>query len=224
MHVGSREGRTRRRAGLLGFGIALLAFVALPANAQEDEPAGDSERLNYARTGLYIGLVGVYAIEQFESPIVGGNSLGWSPWVGYRFHPRGAIEAQIESLNGFKFDDPRISSSIKKKIEPTIWTVNGKYYFMTERIQPYALVGAGLLLPGTANPYFTVPSSGAPGSPTIDSAFTMKFGGGLDYYLTENLAIAVNAVYTMLIGNGLPEQIPYVSVGWGFEYHFHFAE
>ena len=224
MSVGSSQGGTWRRTGLLGFRIAVLALAASPASGQEEEPSGASEPVNYARSGIYVGLGGVYAVEQFASPIEGGNSLGWTPWLGYRFHPRGAIETQIEAIIGFEFDDPRVSGEFANELGPTIWTVNGKFFFLTERVQPYAVVGMGLLLPGLNNPYFRTPADGVPGSSTIDTAFTMKFGGGVDYYLTENLAIAVNAVYTMPIGSGLASKIPYVSIGWGLQYYFRFSE
>ena len=224
MRKGQRQGSVRRREGGLLLGIALLLTLSLsPARVASAQDAAESAP-DYVRDGFYGGVGGVYAIEQFDRPVIGDNSLGWGVWAGYRFHPRAALETQIESISGFDFADPTEPVTFTaQKLDPVVWTVNGRYFLLKEKAQPYALLGAGLLLPGLEDPYANSPGPGAEEAETIDTAFTLKFGGGVDYYLTEKLSVNVNAVYTMPIGSGLPSEISYVSVGWGFQYHFHFA-
>jgi opacity protein-like surface antigen len=168
------------------------AFVASAALAQD-----------YDRAGMYGQLNGVAAIDNFDGVPSSAldTAIGVSGRIGYRLDPRLAVEGQIEYSGDF------IGSGAD--LTATLVTVNGKFYFLQDQIQPYALAGIG-----GAFGHVDIPGLGS----DEENAFVVKFGGGLDFYLNDQWGLAFEAVYNL--GTGDFDDLDYTSIGWGAFYRF----
>ena len=167
--------------------------------------------------------------------IADGDTFGVSGRGGYRCHPYVSTELQFESLGNFKaaiaendnitnegidpadFDTPR---KFDHRLESLVFTTNVKGYFLTGRYQPFVLVGVGFmrmeskvrdavggLKPGLA-PHVS--------ERIVDLA--MRYGGGLDFYLTSNVVVSAEVSY--LMPTGKLDNLDYYSIGLGLQYRF----
>jgi opacity protein-like surface antigen len=210
-------------AALVGVVCSSLALTA------EDE----IDEADFARRGWLVGVSGSYAFETFEDdaerdfqkvlgPAVNlsvDDSAGFNGRVGYRCHRRISAEVETEWLHGFDADltQPGVDQLAKVEYDPIVITANVKGYFLTGRYQPFLLVGAGAMTAETKikNPVglaFTGIDDDS------DNAFAMRFGGGIDIYATENVAVTVDIDYVLPFGN--LDHLDYVTIGWGVEYRF----
>ncbi len=217
-----REIRTLFTGAILLIGT--LAFA--PALSQAEE-IPSSEDNPYARNGFYIGLAGAFAIdaaaeEELEKQsglkLRIGDDVGLQARLGYRFHPRFAAEYQFEWITDVDIDVQGVGfGNGAFQLERWASTANVKAYLATDTVQPFLLVGLGVL---------TVEVDG---SPVDDSGvfkqlsvhetdFAARFGAGLEVYATENIVINLEASYVLPAGN--LKNFDYVSIGWGFQYRF----
>lgn len=189
--------------------LAALLMAAPAAMAQDDEDLGDlvsrrpprkaaaEEAADPARTGVYIGLGGTYAIENFDAPGGFNNGLGFNFRVGRRFHSHVAGELEIEKFSGFNGNG----------VEYDAWIMglNAKGFLLTGEWQPYLLAGIGF-------------SDGEVSGTTNDSeeGFVTRFGGGVDYYLTDNVLASVDLTYVLNIGD--LKDFDAIALSWGFQY------
>ena len=192
--------------------IAMAAVsVSKPARAQDD----------FSRTGCYLGLAGTAAFpSSAESKLEAatGSSADVSESLG--LHARagcrngwGGGELHFEWLEGF---DVKVDGVNEGKIDGWSLTLDGKLYPLwaledklpplARRFQPFATVGFGYLT-------FDAPRG------LGDWDFAARFGGGLDIYVTRNIAISVDATYVLPVSNAL-DGLEYVSVGWGVLFRF----
>jgi outer membrane protein W len=178
--------------------------------------------VDFERSGVYVGLSGSYAIdmavEEDLKPlefILGPDidvkvedSFGIQGRVGYRFHPHLAAELQVEYLLGF---DIEIEGLEVLSYETITTTSNAKLFLATKDIQPYALVGAGVL-------YWKIEDSVGVGfsHDAIGPAF--RSGGGFDFYFSENVVLNVDATYVIPFRD--TEGLDYLSIGFGVQYRF----
>jgi opacity protein-like surface antigen len=177
---------------IIVFGIALVAMIGTAAQAQED----------FSRPGAYMGIGLALGVEAWDgAPGNMGTPLGVDVLLGYRATPNMAVEAEIEYLNGFEPDGEPVD------VDALTATANLKAYLPMDRFQPFALVGMGMTT------YWFNSFS--------ESAFSMRFGGGADYYLTENISMGVKIDYVLTTGD-LEELIggDYVGFAFGAQYHF----
>jgi opacity protein-like surface antigen len=195
------------------FGIALVVMIGAAAQAQAQAQE------DFSRPGFYVGTGLALGVEAWDDAgfLSAELPIGVDAWLGYRVMPNLAVEAEIEYLNGF---DPKGVS-----VDALTTTANLKAYLPIDRFQPFALVGIGVTT------YFVSPD----GFPFDDrSAFSARFGGGADYYLTENIALGVRVSYVLVTGASdesdyvdyAPDLIgaldagDYVSFTWGAQYRF----
>jgi len=155
---------------------AVLVGWATCAMALDDE---------YGRSGPYLGAGGLYAFEDFSgspSATTPDGSWGYDLKGGYRFNEYFALEVGWQHM--VSFDDPAGDTEL--------WMVaaNGKVYPFYGIIQPYALFGLG---------FCGVDDSRAASSRDT-TGFGMRFGGGLDVYITRNWAVSVEAGYFLPTG------------------------
>jgi opacity protein-like surface antigen len=172
--------------------VGSLALVAQAAFAQD-----------YGRPGLYTSLNGVYGVELFDnvpSSLV-DNSVGVSGRVGYRFTPYLAAETQVEWSGDFAEGGPDFAE--------TLWTANGKFYFLNNQFQPYALVGLG-------GEWASIKAGGVSDD---ESGFLFRVGGGVDWYFNQNFGLLLETVYNASTDNVL-DDADYLSIGWGLFYRF----
>jgi opacity protein-like surface antigen len=204
----------------------VCSSIALTA---EDEV----DKTDFARRGWMVGVAGSSAIETFQDDaesdfqnVLGSevnlsvdNSFGFNGRVGYRCHRRFSAEVQTEWLSGFDADltQPNVDQLAKVSYEPVVVTANVKGYFLTGRYQPFLLIGAGAMTADTKlrNPVglaFTGLDSES------ENAFAMRFGGGIDLYATENVALSLGIDYVFPFGK--LDNLDYVTIGWGVQYRF----
>ncbi len=220
-----REIRTLFTGAILLIGT--LAFA--PVLSQADE-IPSSEDNPYARNGFYIGLAGSFGIdaaaeEELEKQsglnLRVGEDIGLQARLGYRFHPRFAAEAQFEWITDVDIDVQGVPFG-KGAFQLERWasTANVKAYLATDTVQPFLLVGLGVL---------TVEVDGSPvevdtalgvfqGLSVKETDFAARFGVGLEVYATEQIVINLDASYVLPAGN--VENFDYVSIGWGFQIRF----
>ena len=171
--------------------LALACAVALAAQAAWSQ--------DYARSGMYAAVHGVYAIETFDD--VPGpefdNAWGVGGRFGYRFDPHLAAEGLIEYSGAFERGGLDVTS--------TLFVGQGKYYLMTNQIQPYVLGGLG----------FANFDSNAGGD---DNSFVARIGGGVDFYFARNFGLLGELVYNITTGD--QDDGRYLSLGWGVFYRF----
>jgi opacity protein-like surface antigen len=196
-------GATTAFAGAYGEPVeAEEAPKAAPAPAAA---AVVTETADYARTGPYVGLGGLYAVELFDDHLSArtGNSGGLHAQAGYRFHPNAAAELRYEWLHEFDLDPGQINA----------WdiTINGKAYILTGRVQPYALIGMGYIHGQGSGGNFVQAAHPSTG-------FAMRFGGGIEGYITEHISMGPEFAY--LLPTGSANDLDMFTVSFGINYKF----
>jgi len=187
--------------------VLLLTVVLLPCSALAEPPPPD-----YSRTGVYIGAEGAVGIESKIEDGVGDSggrvdaAFGVNGRIGYRLHPRVAVEAEFEWIDGF---DIKVAND-KKIATGDTWFVSGnvKGYVLTGRFQPFALVGAG----------FYHAEYKALGSRLSGGDAALRAGGGFEGYITEHIVFTFDAQYVLPFGE--VDDLDYTSVGVGLQYRF----
>jgi len=206
-------------AGLLLLPLAILALIAGAARAESGQP-------EYDRSGWYLGLAGFYAISDFdlstsELDVVPpqppdtdpkfGDSGGVDFRAGYRPFSRWAFEFDYQWQAGY--DSKRSSIDPPLEIDTHLLSLNAKWFALTGRWQPYALLGASLLIINTeiVDSAFKKPWD-------IDVGFAPRFGAGVDFWIDEDWALTLEGTYMVSVGEY--EGANMGSVGFGFQYRF----
>ena len=164
------------------------------------------ENNNFSRSGVYLGAGGLYAIEDFDNTgsLDFDNGPGFNFRLGYRIIPHIAIEAMGERVDAFDLDG--VSGA---EINTWTGTINGKFFALTDRFQPYGLLGAGFMRAKAEVSGF---------SDETETDFAMRFGGGLDTYATGNWVI--NLEFSYVLPTGDVDDVNYFSLGGGIQYRF----
>jgi opacity protein-like surface antigen len=187
-----------------GHWLAAIAGVFAMALSLSPSPASARDDDDYGRA--YIVLGGLTAFPTFKDldPLSFDTSLGFQFRGGYRFNRIFALEGGVDFVSGW-------DSQLLPVIEGGNVTVNGLAYFPMGRFEPYALIGLGGMWTSVRPVGLTPPGSCCGG-------FVMKFGGGSDFYVTDDWALTVDVAYVLPVGS--IENLRYVSLGWGARFHF----
>lgn len=171
-------------------------------------PALAQESTNYSRPGFYLGAGGLYAIEDFDtgSRVGVDNEFGYNFRLGYRITPNIAIEVMGERVDGFD-----LTNAVGQSVDTWVGTANGKFFFFTDRFQPYLLAGLGAMhAQAEIRQGFKVDSD--------VTGFAFRYGGGLDSYITEHWL--VNLEISGVKPTGDTKNLDYFSLGGGIQYRF----
>ena len=194
----SRERRKSWGAAALGLGLLLVG----PALA--DDEAADGP--DYTRPGLYLGLNGLSAIENFNRPFNLHPSAGLNGRIGWRGDEYMSQEIEFAWRHGFK------GAANDAVVTQYDITLNFKWYLPFEELQPYLLTGLGALISRQSGTTIDPDNS--------DTAFLAKFGIGLDYYVTEHIAANVAVDYGIPVSNGHAGGDHFASFSAGLLYRF----
>ncbi len=188
---------------------ALCAFITTGLEETEEEhvEAGEgvaeSEEQVAARadrTGWHLGAAGSVQVEDFENlgARSADDSLGMKLRLGYRCSPHLGWEFDYEWAESFDVSDGS---------DVDLWALmsNAKWYPLTGRVQPFLVAGVGIV---TADPE-TVGRG---------TDIGLRFGTGIDVYLTGNWALTLDGSY--VVPTAKVKDRRYVSVGWGLLYRF----
>jgi hypothetical protein len=201
-----------------------LLCLSSPARAQES-PAETQE--DYSRRGCYLGLAGNVAFlpnaEDWLKSLTGLNtkvdeSLGLharggcrDKWVGFEVHYEWleGFEAKVDGLDIGKADGWALTLDLK--LYP-LAALEDKLPATAKRFHPFTTVGLGYLTLDTFDEEWD---------------FAARLGGGLEVYLTRNIALNVDATYVLPMSDSIcsvPDcqgsDLAYLSVGWGLLYRF----
>jgi opacity protein-like surface antigen len=196
----------------------LLATLLVAGHALAEEPATD-----YTRSGPFLGLGGTVAIaveleddldkiptptDPATSPEV-DPSFGLHARAGYRFHPRLAGELHFEWLEDFE-----IAANGKNQAGVDGWalTLDARGYALTGAIQPFLVVGAGVLR-ADADDFVSRFGASADGS-----SFVARMGGGAEIYVTRSVVLDLGITYMLPVGE--LHDLDYVSIALGLMYRF----
>ncbi len=179
-----------------------LALVSAPAAWAGDEIP---ECCDY--NGLFVGAGGGYSFESFNGGNAGNSGVA-NLRIGYRFLDFVALEGLGEYMPYFNGKSGKYNGA-----HTALWTgnLNAKLYpaaRWTGFVQPYVLAGIGAMFERT--------SSGGNGS--SDSGFMARYGGGIDWFLTEHLYLTTDAAY--LQPNGHVTRFDQVVVGGAVNWRF----
>lgn len=149
---------------------------------------GAEQESDFARSGAYLGLYGVKSYEEFHTSNngvhAGNGDYGIGGKLGYRITPNIAVEGIAENIKGFRMSDGKVDSDM----DLLNFGIMGKYYLMTDRIQPYLLAGAGVARSDVR--HFSYDNDGG----------FLRGGIGADVYITSNFALFGEANYNRMMG------------------------
>lgn len=192
--AGHRRIATKLAALLVitGLGIALM-----PGRSAAEQPPQSV----YARDGAYMGGRGVYGISDFAVEEPPGNIRVEDGWgfgfnAGYRFLEVFAGELDMEVMDpGFRVEGQRLHNfgmTLYGKAYPfALLPPAGNWL---DRLQPYAKVGLGFQY-FYANDVFAFGRVAPSGT-----GFVARFGVGTEFYLSRQLALTFDAVYSVTTG------------------------
>lgn len=177
-----------------------------------------SQDMEYARPGLYLGasaiggsavrLDSLYDQVAFDPEIF--VAPGAELYFGYRADPAVAFEVEADYLPASKID----LDGLDGVTELETWTItaNSKFFFMHQRIQPYGLVGLGVM-------HVALEDKEGFAFDGNEFGFIFKFGAGIDYYITRHIVASIGADYVLPGAAGL-EELDLVTFGVGAQYRF----
>ena len=191
----------------------LLAAAALagagllgPQAARGEGPPPD-----FTRDGWYLQAQGVYAFEYFDDFDV-GDDAGFNVLGGWRGGRNFAGEVEFEFINRFPggSSDPDFrvyDIALLFRVYPLARLFEPSSIF--NRFQPYVKAG----------PAWQWVERRAGGRPNRDRGdFAARFGGGIDFYVTQNWVLTAGANYMLPVSD--ISQFDYLSVGGGIQYRF----
>ncbi|MGH0033650.1 MAG: outer membrane beta-barrel protein [Myxococcota bacterium] len=181
-------------------GLALLAGLLVGLSAAAEPALAQQAPTIYSHNRYYLGISGLTAFSTGRRAGDLNPSTGVALRGGGRVHEHWAVEVQGEWNDRFDFDgDGHLTS----------WaaTAAARGYVLTGRIQPYGILGAGVI---------EVREMGG-GSSTSDMGFVARGGFGVDYYLTRDLALSLSATYSRPVGD--PDDYDFVTLSWGIQWH-----
>ncbi|GIW45416.1 MAG: hypothetical protein KatS3mg077_2698 [Candidatus Binatia bacterium] len=186
---------------VLAIVVAVLS-LGVAAVAQDDD---------FGRTGFYVAAMGSYSVENFDTDATGvdvKNALGFDLRTGYRLHPNVAVEGSFQHYRERELQPPGGPS-----VELLSWGfwLNFKFYPITGKVQPYALIGPGFM-------HLDAGRSRLLRISRDDNGFSPRGGVGLDVYLTKSIAATVEASYVFTTVD--IEDKDHIPVTWGFTYRF----
>ncbi|MFP6641199.1 MAG: outer membrane beta-barrel protein [Myxococcota bacterium] len=208
---------------------ALIGVIALliPTAAVADSLRNDE----FVSPGAYLVLGGFTAFTDFKDISSDfDTSLGFMLRGGYRINPIFALEAEGNFIAGWDTHDgepPPGPAQGNLTLDGGTATVNALAYLPLGRLQPHVLVGLGGMWAQlrTTN---TISQDCSPDDYWYcqsvylqldhSGSFVMKFGGGLDYYLTRDWAVVLDASYVLPFGD--LKDLRYVSLNWGVRFSF----
>ncbi|MBW2289018.1 MAG: porin family protein [Deltaproteobacteria bacterium] len=199
--------------------LATSALFAGVAGAERPPP-------EYDRAGWYLGLGGFYALSDYDLTTSDldvvppqpadtnpkfGNSAGVDFRAGYRAFSRWAFEFDYQWQAGFDSKNSSIDPHLE--IDTHLLSLNTKFFLLTGRWQPYALLGAGLLVFNSeiVDDDFKKPWD-------VSVGFAPRFGGGVDFWVNEDWALMLEGTYIVPVG--ILDGANMGSVGVGFQYRF----
>jgi hypothetical protein len=186
---------------------AAAAARAATAALQEFE----RERAHrYSRNGVVL-IGGIFwAPEIFQTSYSVGNSNGGDIALGFHFADHFEVDFRFEYLNDFDL------SGYGNRGSYTAWstTLNGRFYPLTNQIQPYLGFGIGVLegttfLQDVATGYAIEES---------DVVAVFRFSGGVDYYVSR--ALALTADISIVVPGGNLTNATYATLGGGLKVRF----
>jgi opacity protein-like surface antigen len=141
---------------------------------------------------LSTGQLGVPPPEPATTDPKFGNSGGVDARFGYRATPRLAFEFDYQWQAGFDSRNEALTPPLE--IDTHLLSLNAKLFALTGRWQPYALLGASLLI-------FNTEIVGRPPKPwDLDVGFAPRFGAGIDFYVTQHWALTLEGTYIVPVG------------------------
>jgi Outer membrane protein beta-barrel domain len=167
--------------------LAISALLVLGASAAIAQ--------DYSRPGMYAQLNGTANFESFDNVPSDffDTAVGVGGRLGFRMSPNLAVEGLVEWTGDFA-DVPGVD------LTTTLLAMNGRYYVMTDQWQPYLALGLGW---GFADTNFT----------SSEDGFVARFGGGLDFYMSETWGLTGEFAYNVSTGD--LEEFNYMTLGWG---------
>ncbi len=182
----------------LYLGLTLVAIIGIPPGAWAED--------DYGGSGFFLGAGLGLGWEQFEdtggSSDLDDNGIGLDGWAGYRITPNLAAELQLEYLDRFNTS----FMGVNRDTDVLAFTGNLKAYLMTGKVQPFAVVGIGIL---RAESKFL-------GISVSDTDLAARFGGGVDLYDSPNVSFGATVSYVLTTGN--VDGFDYVSLVLAFQY------
>ncbi len=174
-----RKARMRYAWVAIAFVSCWLASTC-PVAAQDGEEFGG--------TGFYLAALAAYSFENFDTDATGinvRNARGFDLRIGYRAHPNLAIEGSFQHYRDRELQPPGGPS-----VDLLSWGfwMNVKLYALTGRVQPYALIGPGVM-------HLDAGRSGLLRTSRDDNGFAPRGGLGFDAFITRNIAATLEASY-----------------------------
>jgi hypothetical protein len=193
---------------MLGLTLAALLIAAPAVQAQEDTDASrkarkqqiDEENDDPARSGPILGLGGLWAIDNFDGiGMATDTSGGYNIHVGYRFNPWVSTDLHIERYQEFDAPPGEVNG----------WAVglNARGYPLHGPIQPFGLIGMNYLDLETTNNTAANPEK-------TDDGPALRFGIGLDWYVTPRIVLTTDASYMLGLGEVGDYDIAVLSAGF----------
>jgi len=149
--------------------------------------------------------------EKFTNPvdISFDDSNGFQLRAGVIFNELLSAEARLESISSYE----DVRQDRYSKVDAINFGLNCKAkYYMPLPVQPYGLLGLGLLNSREdTNLYFD-------SSSLTDWGMSVKMGIGMDIFITPTFSTGLETTYTM--GTGNVDHIKYINLSFGFDYRF----
>ena len=194
--------------------IAVALFAPSWATAEYRYGSGGNR---FDRPGFYLGggLVGGFTT-RLEGELTDQTGLdnidvdpsfGLAARAGFRMTPRFAVEAHYEWMHDF---ETSVAGNEIAETSTSALTADLKGYLATGQIQPYLAIGAGFLTATSDDPQTSFQRT--------DTDFAARFGGGIDFYATENIGVTLDTSYVVPTGD--VSDLDYVSVGAGVFFRF----
>ena len=187
---------------VLAFSLAWLSAPTAWAGSGDETP----ECCNY--NGFYAGIGGGYSWERFPNGDA-GNGTQINARVGYRFLDFLALEGLGEYAPEYSGHSGNFQGMSVK-----MWSgwFNAKVYPLarwTGFIQPYALAGVG---------YQWADVHSNPPNDLHANVIAGRFGGGIDWFLTEHLFVTTDAAY--ILPGGDEKSLEHINLGGAVGYRF----
>ena len=173
---------------------ALLVFFTFTINTEAE----------VKEKGFYLGGGVAYAWENFDGWFDFDDAWGLNAFAGYRFMRYIALEGNFNWYDDFESD----STNADVEIRTLMLDLKAMYPVYNDRLVPYLRAGGGYM--------DAKASAGSLDASNEDFAFNL--GGGLDYYVTDQVSIGLDGKYVW--GTGDLDAVEYFVGTINAAFHF----